>query len=382
MKKFIVIAAAILMVAGFMSIGESAKPPIKIGAIFSVTGSQAPLGLPEKNTAQMIVDEVNAKGGIAGAKIELIVYDDEADNTKALTLAKKLIFNDNVVGIVGPTVSGASMAIIPAVEEAKVPNISCAASVKIVEPVKKWVFKTAQTDRLVVERLYTYFKEKGITKIAILTVDNPYGASGKGELNAMAAKLGITIVADEKFGVDDTDMTTQLTKIKGTDAKAIICWGTNPGPARVAKGMKQLSMTIPLFQSHGVANPQFIQQAEGAAEGNMLFASRLIVAEQLSDKDPSKKALVEYKKKYEAKFGAGSISTFGGHAYDAVWIMIDSIKRAGTPDRAKVRDEIEKTTKFIGMTGIFSMTATDHLGLGLDALVPITVKDGKWLMIK
>lgn len=382
MRKFVVIIAALLMIAGFVGIARTAGEPIKIGAIFSVTGDNAPLGVPEKNTAEMIVAEVNAAGGVLGRPIELIVYDDTGNNAEALKLAQKLISKDEVVGIVGPTLSGATLACVNAIEEAKVPMISCAASVKIIEPVKTWLFKTAQTDRLVVQRLFAYFKEKGIKKIAIIAVDNPYGESGRVEMNSLAAGFGITIVADERFAASDTDMTAQLTKIKGTDAQAVLCWGTNPGPARVAKGMQQTKMTIPLFQSHGVGNPQFIAQAEGAAEGNILFAGKLIVADQLPNTDKSKKALLDYKKKYEAKYGAGTVSTFGGHASDAMMIMINSIKAAGTTDRAKVRDSIEKTTGFIGMTGIFNMSAKDHMGLGLDAVVPITVKGGKWQFIK
>jgi len=374
--------AALLMALGIAGIGSSGDEPIKIGALFSVTGSNAPLGVPEKNTAEMLVAEMNAGKGLLGRKIEIIIYDDEGNNTTALTQVKKLIYKDKVVGIIGPTLSGTTLACVEAVESAQIPMVSAAASIKITDPVKKWIFKTAQSDRLVIKRLYTALKAKGLTSVAILTVDNPYGASGRGELKTLAPEFGITLVADEVFGQEDTDMTTQLTKIRGAGAKAVICWGTNPGPARVAKGMKQLGITIPLYQSHGVANPQFIQQAEGAAEGNMLFASRLIVAEQLPNSDPSKKALLDYKKKYEAKYGAGSMSTFGGHAYDALLILTDAIKRAGSTDPNKVRDEIEKTKGFIGMTGIFNMTPADHMGLDLDALVPITVKNGKWLLVK
>ena len=382
MRKILILGAALLLVLGIAGIGTSANEPIKIGALFSVTGSNAPLGVPEKNTAEMLVAEMNAGKGLLGRKVEIIIYDDEGNNTTALTMVKKLLLSDKVVGIIGPTLSGTTLACVEAVESAQIPMVSCAASIKITDPVKKWIFKTAQSDRLVINRLYTALKEKGLTKVAILTVDNPYGASGRSELKTLAPNFGITLVADEVFGQEDTDMTTQLTKIKGTDAKAVICWGTNPGPARVAKGMKQLGMTIPLYQSHGVANPQFIQQAEGAAEGNMLFASRLIVAEQLPNTDPSKKALLDYKRKYEAKYGPGSVSTFGGHAYDALLILTDAINRAGSTDPNKVRDQIERTKGFIGMTGIFNMTPADHMGLGLDALVPITVKNGKWMLVK
>ncbi len=381
MRKLIAAIACAALIVGLASVGHTAKDdPIKIGALFSVTGRTAPLGAPEKNTAEMIVEQVNANGGVLGRKIDLIVYDTEGNNTKALKLVKRLMHGDKVTGVIGPTLSGTTLACVNAVQKAKVPMISCAASVKIIEPTKKWIFKTAQTDRLVIKQLYTYFKKKGFKKIAILSVDNPYGSSGRGELKDLASKYGLEIVADEVFGGHDTDMTAQLTKIKGADAELVVCWGTNPGPARVAKGMEQLGMEIPLYQSHGVANPQFIEQAEGAAEGNLLFASRLIVANQLPDSDPSKDALLKYKKQYEEKYG--TVSTFGGHAYDAMWIMIKAIERAKSTKHAKVRDAIEKTDNFIGMTGTFDMTPDDHMGLGLDDLVLIRVKDGKWDLMK
>ena len=211
-----------------------AAPPIKIGAIFSVSGPASFLGEPERNTAQMMVDEINKTGGVKGRKLELIVYDTQGDATKAVQAVNRLIKNDKVVAIIGDSTTGNSMAVIPVVEKAQVPIISCAAGIKITEPVKKWVFKTAQNDALAVMRIFEHMKEQKIKKIAIITVSDGFGSSGREQLKLKAGEFGIEIISDETYGPKDTDMTAQLTKIRGTAAQAIVCWGTNPGPAVVA----------------------------------------------------------------------------------------------------------------------------------------------------
>ncbi len=255
--------------------------PYVIGGVFSITGGNSPLGEPEKNSMNLFVDMINKEGGIDGHPFEAVIYDDEGDATKCVNMVKKLIDKDNVLAIVGPSLSGNTFAIMPIVEENQVPLISCAASIKITTPVNKWVFKTPQTDVLAVERIYEYLKTRGITKIAIMTVSNGYGDSGKEQLKAQAPGAGIEIVAEESFGEKDEDMTAQLTKIKGSNAGAIVCWGTNPGPAIVAKNMVQLGITIPLIQSHGVASPKYIEYAGEAANGNVLPTGKILVLDQL-----------------------------------------------------------------------------------------------------
>ncbi|HEX2769972.1 MAG TPA: ABC transporter substrate-binding protein, partial [Geobacteraceae bacterium] len=231
-----------------------AAPPIKIGALFSITGPPSFLGEPERNSAQMVVDEINKAGGVKGSKIELVVYDTQGDATKAVQAATRLIKEDKVVAIIGPSTTGDSMAVIPIVEKAQIPMISCAAGIKITEPVKKWVFKTAQNDSLAVARIFEHLKKRKINKVAILTVSDSFGASGREQLKNQAANFGIQVVSDDTYGPKDTDMTSQLTKIRSSQAQVLICWGTNPGPAVIARNAKQLGLKLPLYMSHGVSS--------------------------------------------------------------------------------------------------------------------------------
>jgi len=380
MKRILVLVLALGMVAAAASTTPAASE-FKIGAIFASTGPASMLGLPEKNTAEMLAKELNEAGGINGKPVKLIFYDTEGDATKTVTATNKLINKDKVDVIIGPTTSGTSMAIIDLVTKERVPLISCAASIHIVVPVKHFVFKTPQTDTMAVEKIYETLKVKGIRKVAIITVSTGYGDSGRAELLRLALDYGLEIVADERYGGKDTDMTTQLTKIKGTDAQAIVCWGTNPGPAMIAKNRKQLGMTIPLFNSHGIASPKFIELSGGAAEGTFLPAGKLIVVDQLPASDPQKAVLAKYKADYEGRFGKGSVSTFGGHAWDAFQIAVTAIQKAekaGGATRETIRDELEKVQGFVGTGGIFNMSSEDHIGLGKDAFVMVEIRNGTW----
>jgi len=367
-----------LVLAILMCSGAFAAEPYKVGGIFSATGRASFLGDPEKKSVEMLAEQINAAGGINGHPLEMIVYDDEGDATKSNIALKKLITKDKVLAVVGPSLSGTTLAIIPVAEKAKIPLVSAAASIKIVKPVKKWVFKTPQDDVLAVGAIYRYIVKKGVKKIAIITVQNGFGDSGRQQLIDQAKGAGLTVVANERFGPKDTDMTAQLTKMRGTDAEAIICWGTNPGPAVVAKNMKQLGIKIPLYQSHGVASKKFIELAGDAAEGIILPAGKLLIADQLPDSDPQKATLLKYKNDYEKKYG-GSVSTFGGHAWDGLMLVIEALEKVG-PDKAKIRDYIENKKGFVGTGGIFNFSPDDHNGLSLDALVMIQIKNGEWTM--
>ena len=357
-----------------------AAPPIKIGAILSVTGPASFLGEPERNTALMMVEEINKAGGINGRKIELIVYDTQGDATKAVQAVNRLIKSDKVVAIIGDSTTGNSMAVIPVVEKAEVPIISCAAGSKITDPVKKWVFKTAQNDSLAVMRIFEHMNDKKIKKIAIITVSDGFGASGREQLKLKAADFGIEIVLDETYGPKDTDMTAQLTKIRGSAAQAIVCWGTNPGPAVVARNVKQLGIKMPLFMSHGVSSKKFIELAGEGAEGIILPSGRVIVADQLPDSDPQKKALLSYVDNYRKHFKVEG-DHFGGHAWDAIMLIKEAIERGGaTP--AAIRDQLEKTKNFAGIGGIFNYSEQDHAGLTKEAFVLVQIKKGDWKLIK
>ncbi len=346
-KKFFWIVLSMLFLS-FTAGSVFAAPPIKIGALFSVSGPASFLGEPERNTAKMMVDEINKAGGIKGRKLELIVIDTQGDATKAVQGANKLIKNDKVVAIIGPSITGDTMAVIPVVERAQIPLISCAAGVKITEPVKKWVFKTAQNDALAVLRIFDYMKKQKISRIAILTVSDGFGSSGREQLVAKAKSFGIQIVSNETYGPKDTDMTAQLTKIRASNAQAIVCWGTNPGPAVVARNAKQLGIKLPLYMSHGVSSKKFIELAGPAAEGIILPSGRVIVANQLPASDPQKKTLLNYVNNYK-KYYKVEGDHFGGHAYDAIMLLQNAIAR-GAQTPAAIRDQLEKTNKLPGIS--------------------------------
>jgi branched-chain amino acid transport system substrate-binding protein len=365
--------------AAMLAAGVHAADTIKIGTFLSVTGPASFLGDPELRTLQMYVDDLNAGGGVLGKKLELVHYDTAGQAKEAVTFVKRLIQNDGVDVIVGGSSTGDTMAAIPEVEKAEIPLISLAGGVEIVEPVKKWVFKTPHTDRMAAIRIFEDMKKRGIAKLALITGDGGFDKSGRKQVLELAPKYGLAVVADESYGNKDTDMTTQLTKIRATDAQAILNFGFGAAPAIVTRNIRQLGITLPVYQSHGVASKKFIEMAGEAAEGVRLPAAALVVAEQLPDTDPQKKVLLDYKTKFEAKHG--EVSTFGGHAYDGLFIAVEAIKRANGTDKAKVRDEIERTKGFIGTAGVFNISPQDHMGLSVDAFKLLEVRKGDWVII-
>ena len=355
---------------------------IKIGAIFSVTGPASFLGAPESKTAKMLVDKINASGGVLGQKLELIIKDSGGSPEKAVSFAKQLIEEDKVLAIIGPSTSGETMQIKKLCEENQMILVSCAAADAIVNPLAKYVFKTPQKDSQAATWIYRTMKEKGITKIAILTGNDGFGASGKKQLEELAKTEGIEIVANEVYDKQATDLTDILTKVKSTPGvQAVVNWSIVPAQSIVAKNMKQLGMNMPLFQSHGFGNRKYIEQAGVAAEGILFPCGRLLVVEELPDSHPQKKLLATYKKDYEAAYQE-DVSTFGGHAYDAVLIVTEALKKAGTTDRDKVRDAIENLHGLVGTAGIYNFSATDHTGLDLNAFEMLTVKNGKFTIYK
>jgi branched-chain amino acid transport system substrate-binding protein len=363
------------------SAAEAAQP-IKIGAIFSVTGPASFLGAPESKTAKMLVDKINASGGVLGQKLELIIKDTSGSPEKAVSFAKQLIEEDKVLAIIGPSTSGETMQIKKLCEENQMILVSCAAADAIVNPLAKYVFKTPQKDSQAATWIYRTMKAQGINKIAVLTGNDGFGASGKKQLEELAKTEGIEIVANEVYDKQATDLTDILTKVKSTPGvQAVVNWSIVPAQSIVAKNMKQLGMNMPLFQSHGFGNRKYIEQAGVAAEGILFPCGRLLVVEELPDSHPQKKLLATYKKDYEAAYQE-DVSTFGGHAYDAILIVTEALKQAGTTDRDKVRDAIENLHGLVGTAGIFNFSATDHTGLDLNAFEMLTVKNGKFTIYK
>lgn len=379
-NSFIKLVATAAIAVG-TSLSAFAADPIKIGSVLSVTGPAAFLGDPELKTLQLYIEKINKEGGVLGRQLQLVHYDDGTDASKANGFAKRLIDDDKVDIIVGGTVTGSTMSMIPLVEKAEIPFISLAGAVVIVEPVKKWVFKTPHTDRMAAEKVFEDMKKRNLTKIALLSETSGFGASGKKETEAMAAKMGITLVANETYGPKDTDMTPQLTKIKNTaGVQAVFVFGLGQGPALVNKNYKQLGITLPLYHAHGVASEEFIKLSGPAAEGVRLPAAALLVADKLAANDPQKAVTTGYRKAYNDRFKE-DVSTFGGHAYDGLMIAVDAFKRAGSTDKAKVRDAIEATKGYIGTGGKVNMSATDHMGLDLSAFRMLEIKNGDWALV-
>ncbi|MCX8016480.1 MAG: ABC transporter substrate-binding protein [Rhodocyclaceae bacterium] len=374
--KKIVSGAALALCA----LSAFAAPPIKIGSVLSVTGPASFLGDPQIKTLQLYIDDINKKGGVLGRPLQLIHYDDGSDANKANGFAKRLIEDDKVDIMIGGTTTGSTMSMVPLVERAGIPFISLAGAVVIIEPVKKWVFKTPHTDRMAAEKVFEDMKKRGISQIALLSETSGFGQSGKKETEAVAAKYGINIVANETYGPRDTDMSPQLTKIKATPSvQAVFVFGLGQGPAIVTRNYRQLGITLPLYHAHGVASDEFLKLAGPAAEGVRLPSPAQLIPEKLPANDPQKPVVTEYEKVYKAAYKT-DVSTFGGYAYDALMIAIEAIKKAGGTDKEKVRDAIEQTKGFIGTSGTFNMSPTDHMGLDLSAFRMLEVKNGAWAL--
>ncbi|RLA06775.1 MAG: ABC transporter substrate-binding protein [Gammaproteobacteria bacterium] len=367
------------MLLSLSSIAFSADE-IKIGSFLAVTGPASFLGDPELKTLQMYIEKINAKGGVNGKKLKLIHYDTAGNPKQAIKFIKRLVKKDNVDIIIGGSTSGSTMAVIPLLEKFKIPMISLAGSVKIVDPVKKWLFKVPHTDKMAAAKIFTDMQKRGFKKVALISGSGGFGKSGAAQSQAISAKYNIELIAVESYGNKDTNMSAQLTKIRALKPDAILNFGFGKAPAIVTKNIKQLGIKAPVYQSHGVASKKYIDLAGDSANGVRLPAGAIVVAEQLSDKDPQKSVAMAYKKEYEAKHG--KVSTFGAHAYDALHIAVNAILKAKSTDKIKVRDEIENTKNFIGAAGVFNMSATDHMGLSLDSFKMLEIKNQNWTIVE
>ncbi|MEH2595126.1 branched-chain amino acid transport system substrate-binding protein [Bradyrhizobium sp. AZCC 1577] len=366
-------AAALLMAQA-----SYAQQPIKIGAILSVTGPASFLGEPQKRTIEMLAQQVNAGGGIAGRKIELVVYDDGGDANAARTFASRLIDQDKVVAMVGGSTTGTTMAMLPAFEEAEIPFMSMAGALQVVQPVKKWVFKTPQTDTMACEKIFEDVKARGLSSIAVVFGTDGFGRSMRDQCVAVAPKYGVNIVHEESFGPKDSDMTPQLTNVRGKkEVQAIVVPGIGQTPAILARNYKQLGMRLPLYVSHGVASKEFIDLSAGGAEGARLPVPALLVGSNLAAEDAQRAPVLAYTQAYE-KAANQPVSAFGGFMHDGFQMVVEAIKRSVSTEPAKIRDALEATKGFVGVNGIYSMTAKDHMGLDLTGFRMVEIKSGNW----
>ncbi len=361
-------------------VGKPSGEPIKIGATLSITGNNAPLGIPERDTLLLLQDQINDRGGVAGRPLQVVILDDESKDDAAVANTKRLIQDERVLGVIGSSGSGPSLAMIPTAEESQTPLISLAAAIAIIDPPKKWVFKTPPTDVLFQQEFFDAWKEQGIKRLGLIHDTGGFGVTGRAVFEKLAKEQGFEVVAVESYEPTATDLKTQLTKIEAARAEAILNWGTGPGPVIFVKNARELDIKVPIFVSGGSVNQAFITNAGKDAEGVIASGGPPVVFDQLPEGHPQKAISAEFNRAYRERFNK-DIDQFAAHAHDALLLFTNAIERAG-PDKARIRDEIENTRGFVGMDGIFNMSPTDHLGLGKGAVVLLVVKDGAWRLLK
>jgi branched-chain amino acid transport system substrate-binding protein len=368
------------------------KEPIKIGAFFALSGPAAFIGTPTQLVAEMVVAKINKEGGINGRPLELVMGDTESDPTKAILVAKRLVEVEKVVALIGPTRTDTGMAVKKYIEEKQIPTVmTVGGDPVIMEGVHggkdfgtaKWIFKSPQRSSIAAKKIYLFLQAKGYRKVALITASDGFGRDGKRWLTKLAPEYGLEIVADESFEPKDADMTAQLTKIKNTDAQVIVCWTIGPAGSIVAKNVKQLAIKLPLAQCHGLPDPKYIELAGTASEGNIMPSTKLMAADQLPDADPQKAIINEFVRLYDEVYDYDKqfpINTHSGYAWDAIYIIANAMKKVGT-DPAKLRDAIEQTKGYVGISGIYNISPEDHNGLGTDSMIIVQIEDGKWKLV-
>lgn len=354
-----------------------ASGDIKIGVILAETGPASFLGGPEIRSLQMLVEEMNEKGGINGNKITLITRDSGASSEKAISFTRQLIEEEKVFAIIGPSTSGESLKVKKMCEDSHTILISCASADLIVQPVSPYIFKTAPSDGLAVHKIFKTMNTLGLKKIAVLSGNTGFGKAGKQHITTIAPEYGIEIVASEVYDQDATDLSAIVAKLKSNPGiDAIINWSVVPAQSIAAKNIRQAGWNVPLFQSHGFANIKYVEAAGAAAEGIIFPASKLIIADKL-ESSSYKDFLLKFKNNYEKKYNE-QVSAFGGHSYDAMLLLAQAIEKVGV-DKDQVRAALETTTGFFGTAGEFNFSAKDHSGLSVDAFTMLTVKKGKFV---
>lgn len=378
-------AWVVTALAAALAASNAALADINIGVTLSATGPAASLGIPEKNTIDIL------PATLGGEKINWIVLDDGSDTTKAVTNTRKLISENKVDVVIGSTVTPNSLAMVDVVAEAETPMISMAASSRIVDPANpktKWVFKTPQNDSLMADAIAVHMKANGVRTFGYIGFNDAYGEGWLAEMKRSSQTAGVQLVADEKYNRNDASVTGQVLKLVAAKPDAVLIGasgtpGATPQKELVARGYKGK-----IYQTHGVANPDFLRVMGADGNGTLLPIGPMLVWEQLPESNPVKKAAAEYITKYEAKYGKDSRSTFGGHAYDAFMLLNKAVPEAlkkakpGTKEfRAALRDALESGT-VVASHGVFVMTPQDHNGLDNRARVMIRIENGRWVLAK
>jgi branched-chain amino acid transport system substrate-binding protein len=345
-----------------------------------LSGRGAFVGGAEKATLEMMAEKVNKAGGVNGRPIEFIFYDTEAKPDIAVRLVKRLIKKDKVDAIIGISASWAAFPVIPIIEKHKIPTIMLGSASKIVIPVKKYIFKTPADDRIIISKLLKHLQKQGIKRIAVMSSQDGFGDGGRSELLAQTPKYGITIVFDDKYTMDDTDVTPTINKIKKTNAQAVVNWSSKRAPVMMTMGYRQLSMDLPLYHAHSALSPDFLKALGENGNGVKIASFKFPGAQDLSDNDPQKKIILDYQAQYATKFDKPA-NQFGACAFDAFNIMLKALKKAGT-DKKKLRDAIENTKNYMGINGEFNYSSSDHGGLSEKSMVMYESVNNKWKLLK
>ena len=383
MKRWLAVALALALSAW-------AQGTLKVGVVVSATGPAASLGIPERNTFLLLQDLLDRQGGVAGRKVQFVILDDASDTTQAVRNTRRLV-EEGAVAIVGTPTTPASLGMIPLVAEAKVPKISLAASKDIIYPVdaqRFWVFKTPQTEELMARAIVADMVARGVKTVGYIGFNDAYGEGWARFFEAEAKAKGLQVVASERYNRTDTSVTGQALRLIARRPDAILIGASGTPAVLPQRTLKERGYPGLIYQTHGVANPDFLRVGGQDVEGTLLPAGPILVAEQLPGTFPSKRVALDYIQRYEARYGIGSYSTFGAHAWDAWLILRPALERAlkrADPDkdlaafRAALRDEIEATRNLVATHGVFTFTKEDHLGLRFeDAAVMVRVERGRW----
>jgi branched-chain amino acid transport system substrate-binding protein len=364
-----------VLLPGGAVLGQGA--PIKIGAVFAVTGPASSLGRPERDTAAMLQAEL---GQMAGRPIQVISYDSESDPTKALLLMKKAVTEDNAIAVVGGTTSPESQAMADFAMQSDIPFMSLAASTTLSVPTRAWIFQTPQRNSTAAAKAMEYLVAVHARTFAYLYRQDDFGQDGLVAMQTYARQNGMAIVDIEPFAATATDLSALVARARAKKPDAMVVWSTPPTASIAVKDIRQLGITAPIVESHGVANKAFIQLAGPAANGVVFPSGKLLVAGQLPNSDPQKALLEKYARDFEAA-NHYAASTFGGHAFDGLTLLADAIRHVG-PDKAKIRDYLEHVRGFVGTGGVFNMSPQDHNGLTTKDMVLVVIKNGDWSLWK
>ncbi|RJP31814.1 MAG: ABC transporter substrate-binding protein [Actinobacteria bacterium] len=388
-KRIIVLIAvaafvfsALLMLPGCGETETGTKEPIKIGVVLSESGANEPLGKPERNAIELFVQRLNDAGGIDGHMVEVIIKDDQSDANKAQQAVVELLQQEDVVAVIGSSGTGQTLSMKQETTKAEVPQVCMAAGANIMDGDITWMFRTPPTATEAGKKVLEYIDDTiGVKRIALLYDTNAFGTDGKTVVEAEAPEYGLEVVVSEGYATDESEegMDTHLTNIMTANPDVVVVWGTNPGPAKIAKRMMDKGIDLPYVGSHGIANQAFIELAGDAANGVIFPAGKMLIYEQVLEPGSEEYDFIKdfadaYFEEYDEQ-----INTFAGHGWDAILIITEALKRAGaTSTPAELRDEIEGTEGLVGTAGIFTYTASDHNGLSPDDLTMVEIVDSKW----